>query len=138
MSDDGGLPYYLGRLALSVALVFGTYNPSAYSYVSWVFSEEHQFGPITAVVGLLLLIGWIIFLRATFLSMGWLGVILGTALLASLVWWFVDLGWLALDSPGTITWVVLTMLALILAAGMCWAHIRRRLSGQVSVDDVED
>ena len=138
MAEDGGMPYYLGRLALAAALVFGTYNPTAYSYVSWVFSEEHQFGPLTAVVGVLLLIGWIIFLRATFLSMGWLGVILGTALLGSLIWWFVDLGWLHLDSPGTITWVVLTVLSLLLAAGMSWAHVRRRLSGQVSVDDVED
>ena len=30
------------------------------------------------------------------------------------------------------------MLALILAVGLSWSHIRRQLTGQVDVDDVED
>ena len=70
MARDLGAGGFLARIVFAMALVFGTYNPTDFSYISWAFSEGHEFGPVTAVVGLLLLIGWIVFLRATFLSMG--------------------------------------------------------------------
>ena len=126
------------RFLFAVVLVFGTYNPTDFSYVSWVVSGDAGFEPITALVGIALLIGWIVFLRAAFLSLGWLGIILGAALFACLLWLFIDIGWLSLEATGTITWLVLLMLALILAVGLSWSHIRRQLTGQVDVDDVED
>ena len=129
---------FLARWLFAVVLVFGTYSPSDYCYVSWVFSEGTAFGPVPAVVGIALLICWIIFLRATMMSMGWLGITLGGALFACLIWLLVDIGWLSLDSSGAITWVVLLVLSLILATGMSWSHIRRRLTGQVDVDEVDD
>jgi len=91
-----------------------------------------------AIVGLVLLIGWIMFIRATFMSMGWLGITLGAALFGCIVWLMVDQDWLALDSEGTIAWVVLIILSLILAVGMSWSHIRRRMSGQFDVDEKDD
>ena len=129
---------YLGRWAFAILLVFGTYNPSGYSYVSWLLDEQTAFGPVVAIVGLVLLIAWIIYLRATFLSMGWLGVTLGAALFAAIIWLLVDIGWLSMDSTGIITYLALILLSLILATGMSWSHIRRRLTGQFDVDDMDD
>lgn len=129
---------FLARVAFALILVLGTYNPTDLSYISWAFSENHAFGPITALLGVVLLISWIIFLRATFLSLGWLGISLGAALFGCFIWLFVDIGWLSLDTPTAITWVALLMLAMILAVGLSWSHIRRRLTGQVDVDDIED
>ena len=129
---------YLGRWAFAILLVFGTYNPSGYSYVSWLLDEQIAFGPVLAIVGLVLLIAWIIYLRATFLSMGWLGVTLGTALFAAIIWLLVDVGWLSMDSTSIITYLALLLLSLILATGMSWSHIRRRLTGQFDVDDMDD
>ena len=129
---------FLARWLFAAALVFGTYNPSQYCYVNWVFSEGTELGPVLALVGVALLICWIVFLRATMMSMGWLGIILGGALFACLIWLLVDIGWLSLDSSNAFTWVVLLVLSFILATGMSWSHIRRRLTGQVDVDDVED
>jgi len=129
---------FLGRWVFAVILVFGTYNPSGYSYLSWILSEGTEFGPILAIVGLVLLIGWVIYVRTTFLSMGWLGIILGSALFASIIWLLVNLGWLSLDSTSVITYLVLLLLSLILATGMSWSHIRRRMTGQFDVDDMDD
>ena len=137
-SKDFDLGSLLLRWLFAAALVFGTYNPTEFSYFSWVFSEGFEFGPVPALVGVALLIAWIVFLRATFLSMGWLGIILGAALFACVIWLFVDLGWLSLDSTSAISWLALLLLSMILAVGMSWSHIRRRLTGQVDVDDVED
>ena len=137
-SRDFDVGSLLLRWLFAAALVFGTYNPTDFSYFSWVFSEGVEFGPVPALVGVGLLIAWIVFLRATFLSLGWLGIILGAALFACVIWLFVDLGWLSLDSTSAISWLALLLLSLILAVGMSWSHIRRRLTGQVDVDDIED
>ena len=129
---------FMGRWLFAVALVFGTYNPSSYSYLGWLLGEQTEFGPVLAIVGLVLLIAWIIYLRATFMSMGWLGVSLGAALFACIVWLFVDLGWLSLDSTSLLAYLALLLLSLILATGMSWSHIRRRLTGQFDVDEMDD
>jgi len=129
---------FLGRWVFAVVLTFGTYNPSGYSYVDWLMGEQTKFGPILAIVGLVLLIAWIIYLRATFMSMGWIGVSLGAALFACIVWLFVDLGWLSLSSTSLLGYLALLLLSLILAAGMSWSHIRRRLTGQFDVDEMDD
>lgn len=137
-SRDFDLGSLLLRWLFAAALVFGSYNPTEYSYISWIFSESSEFGPVPAIVGIALLIAWIVFLRATFLSLGWLGIILGAALFGCIIWLFVDLGWLSLDSTSAVSWLALLLLSMILAVGMSWSHIRRRLTGQVDVDDIED
>ncbi len=128
---------FFGRWLFAAALVFGSYNPSGYSYIAWLLDEQSKFGPVLAIVGLILLIAWIIYLRATFMSMGWLGVSLGAALFGCVVWLFVDIGWLSLDSTGLLTYLALLLLSLILATGMSWSHIRRRLTGQFDVDEID-
>ncbi|MBN7795917.1 DUF6524 family protein [Parahaliea mediterranea] len=138
MANNFDAGSFLWRWVFALALVLGTYNPTDYSYVSWVLAEGTQFGPVIAIVGIVLLILWIIYLRATFLSMGWLGIILGAALFGCIVWLFVDLDWIQLDSASALAWVSLVLISILLAVGMSWSHIRKRLTGQIDVDDVED
>lgn len=138
MATEFNTVSFLGRWIFALVLVLGSYNPTDWCYFSWATAETTTFGPIVAIVGILLLIGWIIFLRATFMSMGWLGITLGAALFGCIVWLIVDQGWLTLESEGTIAWIVLIILSLILGVGMSWSHIRRRLSGQFDVDEKDD
>ena len=138
MATEFNAGSFIGRWLFALVLVLGTYNPTQWCYYSWATAESTTFGPIVAIVGILLLIGWIIFVRATFMSMGWLGITLGAALFGCVVWLMVDQGWLSLESEGMIAWVVLVILSLILAVGMSWSHIRRRLSGQFDVDEKDD
>ena len=138
MADKFGPDSFLLRWLFAAVLVFGTYNPTSFSWFSWVLDPEASFGPLPALVGIVILIAWVIYLRATFLSMGWLGVLLGSALFVCVIWLFIDLGILSVESTGALTWLALILVSLLLAVGMSWAHIRRRWSGQLSVDDVED
>ena len=127
------------RALFALVLVLVTYNPSEVSYYHWLKGAlaAGTFGPAHAVLGVLVLAGWVVFLRATFQSLGPIGLLLCGAFLATLVWLLVDLGWLAADSVSTLTWVTIVCLALLLAVGMSWSHVRRRMTGQVDVDDVE-
>ncbi len=128
---------FAGRWAFALLLVFGTFNPTDFSYIGWLTADNTELGPVVALVGIALLICWVIFLRATWISLGPVGIALGIALFGCLMWLFVDLGWLSMDSTSAITWLVLLLLSLILATGMSWSHIRRRLSGQFDVDEAD-
>lgn len=130
--------HFVGRWVFALVLVFATYNPSGYSYLDWLLAKSADISPILVIVGLVLLIGWIVYLRASFMSLGWLGIVLSGALLACFVWLLVDVGLLSLQSVSAFSWVVLVLVSLLLAVGMSWSHIRRRLSGQVDTDDLED
>ena len=131
---------FLWRLLASLLLVGVTYNPSAYSFVGWVraASPEAPLGPEHFVVGVVLLIGWIILLIATQRSLGTLGMILGGALLGGVVWLLVDVGWLNVNTLSSATWVGLICVAILLAVGLSWSHVWRRLTGQFEVDDGEN
>jgi hypothetical protein len=130
---------FVWRALFALALVLATYNPSQISYYHWLRGAigAGTFDATHALVGIVLLVGWVVYLRATFQSMGVLGLLLGAGFFAALVWLLVDLGWLATDSVPTMTWIILVCLSLLLAIGMSWSHVRRRITGQVDVDDVE-
>ena len=55
-----------------------------------------------------------------------------------LLWLIVDKGWVGVDNRETITWLVLIGMSGVLAAGISWSHIRRRLTGQLDVDETDD
>jgi hypothetical protein len=81
-----------------------------------------------------LLIGWVICLRTAFVALGWLGVILGLALLGTLVWLLVDQKWIDPNYPSALAWVALVILGAVLGVGLSWSLIRARATGQVEVD----
>lgn len=126
---------FMLRFAFALALVFLTYNPSGYSWVGWLVSETPMVYKVAA--GVVLLIGWVIFLRATWNSLGALGTVLATALFGVIIWLFIQWGLLSLDSGSAIQWVVLLVLSGVLAIGMSWSHVRRRMSGQYDTDEIE-
>jgi hypothetical protein len=144
MNDDGrddgfSIAGFAVRFLAALALVLLTYNPTRWSYVQWLRGAlaDGSAGAIHALAGVTLLIGWTVFLRTAWASLGALGILLGAALLAALTWVLVDFGVLALGSTATLTWVLLVCVAVLLAAGMSFGHWKRRASGQVEVDEVE-
>lgn len=128
---------FVWRFISSLVLVVATYNPSQYSYWAWLTSARANegLGPEHFVVGIVLLIGWVILLAATQRSLGFLGLMLGGALLGGMVWLLVDIGWLSLGTLSSATWVGLVCVAMLLAIGLSWSHVWRRVTGQFEVDD---
>lgn len=129
---------FLARFALALVLVALTYNPTSYSYYSWLRSTGWQWSPVMLLAGIVLLIGWVVYLRATARSLGAIGLVLACGFFAALFWLSTDWGWIPLDSATVITWVAMVMVAAILAIGMSWSHLRRRWSGQADVIDRDE
>ena len=79
-----------------------------------------------------------LFVQATRQSLGLFGILLVAGLFAVLVWMLFFYDVVKTASNATLTWLVLVGVAVVLTTGMSWAHIRRRLSGQATVDEVRD
>lgn len=125
------------RFTFALLVVMGTYNPSGHSYFHWGIEHMRPLDPLKVVVGLLLLIGWVVFVRATLRSLGGLGLILVSALCGAVLWLVIDWGLIPKDSIMAVTYSVLMIISIILTVGLIWSHIRRSLSGQVDTDEVE-
>jgi hypothetical protein len=129
---------FLIRFVLAAVLVFATYNPSGYSWYHWFMQAADKFDPLLAFAAVVLLIGWVIYLRATVRSLGEIGTLLAIAFFGVLTWLMIDYNVLSVEDTEVLSYVILVMLAAIIATGMSWSHIRRRMSGQLDVDEVDE
>ncbi|MCP4433413.1 MAG: hypothetical protein GY806_20745 [Gammaproteobacteria bacterium] len=126
---------FIMRLLFATALVFTSYNPSGYSWVGYLQSEVPKV--YLAASGIVLLIGWVMFLRATWNSLGAIGTVLAVGFFGIIVWLFIEWGFFTLEDSSVIQWVVEIVIAAVLAVGMSWSHLRRRISGQYDTDEIE-
>ena len=124
------------RFLFGLILVFATYNPESHSYLHWLKNSFPKISALQAFIGVILLIGWAVFIRASLRSLGMIGLVLALAFFATLIWLIVDIGIIPADSVRAITYIVEFILAAILSTGLTWSHVRRRLSGQMDTDDV--
>lgn len=126
------------RFLFALLLVLLSYNPSGYSYFHWVYNSLSDITPYIVIAGLILLIGWGVYIKATLNSLGIVGILVLSALFASLIWLFIYWGFLSVTDISAMAWAIEVLLAALLAVGMCWSHFTRRMSGQVDVDEIED
>jgi hypothetical protein len=134
-----GFSGILWRFLFAFALVCLTWNPTRYNYVAWALVQwRENLAPLVALSGLVMLAGWIFFLRTTARSLGTLGVVLCVAISATVLWALFQYNVVTRESTTLISWIVLLLFSAILAAGMSWAHLRNRWSGQATVDEVDN
>lgn len=126
------------RWLVAFALLASTYNPTPWNYVIWTQENWGRQTPLAVFVGLVLFVGYIIYLRATLRSIGAFGMGLVLAIVGSLTWVLYDWGVLNLENRDLNRWLGLVALSLVLGIGLSWSILRRQLSGQADMDDVDD
>jgi len=129
---------FIMRWAVAFGLLAATFNPTEWNYTRWAQMNFSDQMPLAVFLGLLLAVGYIVYLRATLRSIGALGMALVLAVAAALLWVLYDYGFLTFDNPTQNTWLGLAALSLVLGIGLSWSHVRRKLSGQADMDDVDE
>ena len=134
------------RLVAALLLVYATYNPQGISFFHWAIQPKtgetgiagilHGFTPLKAFAGLALIAAWVVFLQAAQRSLGAGGAILVVGLFACTIWAMIYYGMISPTSSKAIAHMILIAVSLVLAIGMSWSHITRRLSGQQDTDNV--
>lgn len=127
---------FLIRFVLALALVFLTFNPTQYNFIVWLM--DGAFEPLKGLAGIVLLIAWVIFMRASLRSLGLIGFGLIVAFFAFLLWLLIDYNLLKLNNTSSLIWIGDIISSVILAIGMSWSHIRKRMSGQLDTDNVDE
>ncbi|KAJ54179.1 hypothetical protein ACMU_03595 [Actibacterium mucosum KCTC 23349] len=126
------------RWLFALVLIAATFNPTPFNYIAWASGSYAEQLPLAVLLGLLLMIGYIIYLRATIRSIGAFGMILVASVVCAMIWVLVDWGLLTLENTSVNLWLGIFALSLVLGIGLSWSIVRRRLSGQADVDDLED
>lgn len=126
------------RFVIAFGLVALTWNPSPYNYIRWALNNYRELAPYVMFSGLVLAIVWVVFVRAGARSLGFIGSVLAVALAGSILWIVIRLDLIDPNNTTVLTWVLMTLFAAILTAGMSWSHLRRRWSGQLDVGDVDN
>jgi hypothetical protein len=129
---------FLLRWFFAFALIAATYNPTPWNYSFWAMEYYGEELPLTVFLGLVLLVAYIIFLRATLRSIGGFGMFLVVAVFAALVWVLYDRGLLSFGNSDLNVWMGILALSLVLGIGLSWSFVRRSLSGQFDVDETDD
>ncbi len=121
------------RLVLAAALVGVTFNPTGSSFFHYAKATLPAVNGLFALTSVVLTIAWVVLLRATFRSLGLIGVTLMLALLGAMIWVGSDFGLFNLHDGSLRTWLILVVITLVLFAGLSWSDLRQRLTGQASV-----
>ena len=124
---------FLIRWLAMIVLVFTTYNGSSFNFVTWVLRGSWNHAPFMLCVGAVLGIAYLFVIRATAQSLGSTGTILFVALFAGIIWALVALGLITLKEHTVVLYAVLICIATLLAVGMSWSIIQRRITGQIDV-----
>lgn len=129
---------YFLRWIFAFLLLAVTFNPTDYNYVRWSMTHYSTELPVTVLMGLILTIGYIIYLRATLRSIGGFGMFLILSVVAALLWVLYDWGVLGLENRSFNTWIGIFSLSCVLGIGLSWSLVRRQLTGQADMDDVDE
>ena len=126
------------RWLFAFGLLALTYNPTEWNFVRWALENYEHYLSVTVLMGLILVIGYIIYLRATVRSIGGFGMFLVLAVVGALLWVLYDFGLLDLKNEDLNVWLGIFSLSVVLGIGLSWSHVRRQLAGQHDVDDIDE
>lgn len=119
-------------------LLSATYNPTQINFIRRAEANWQAQMPLTLLLGLLLGVGYLIYVGATLRSIGAFGILLVAAIVGALIWLLIDNGILTLQNPSLNLWLGIFAASLVLGIGLSWSILRQRLSGQATVDEVQD
>ncbi len=126
------------RWVFAFLLVAVTFNPTDWNYFRWAMSNSGEQMSMVVLLGLVLVVAYVVYVRATLRSIGAFGMALVLAVVAALIWVLYDLGLLSLENRNFNVWIGIFALSAVLGIGLSWSIIRRALSGQYDMDDVDE
>lgn len=129
---------FLIRWLIAFALIAATWNPTQVNYLDWARANWETQLPLIVLGGVVLGIGYLIYLRATMRSIGIAGMLIVVALFGALVWVLIDFGILETGNSVTNQWLAILLSSIVFGVGLSWSLVRRRISGQVDIDDVDE
>ncbi|RJF84126.1 hypothetical protein D3877_05850 [Azospirillum cavernae] len=126
-------PGLFSRILSCFFLVFATWNPLGYSYLDWLFTSDGSYASAKFFVGAILVGAYIVYLRVTWLALQVFRSAIMATLAISGYFALRHVGLLDANAPFWSSYFLLFLVSTLLSIGICWAHVKRRLTGQSQV-----
>jgi hypothetical protein len=127
------IPWYI-KLILSFILVFGTWNPLKYDVAHYVMGLE-SFNLLVIFFLAVLLVIWLIAIRALHEALGTTGILVYLILVGLLLGGLYQIGIIDINNLDTLGWYLNGIVTLMLFTGLMAPIWWRRMTGKVTVDD---
>ena len=123
-----GLDSFFLRFIVAAVVVFSTYNAEGFSYFHWILNNLGSLNLYMAAGAVILVLSWIMLIRASIISLTLIGFSLVTVAFALLAWFIIHRLGLNASSKGAIIYIIELAIALVLSVGVPWSNIKRRFS----------
>ena len=127
------IPWYI-KIVLSFILVFGTWNPLKYDIAHYVMGLE-SFNLLVIFFLAVLLVIWLIAIRALHEALGTTGILVYLILVGLLLGGLYQVGMIDINNLDTLGWYLNGIVTLLLFTGLMAPIWWRRMTGKVTVDD---
>lgn len=128
----------LWRWLFAFVLISATYNPTPWNFTQFAVTNFEQELPSIVLSGLLLFIGYILFLRATLRSIGGFGMLMIFAVVAALSWVMIDMRIFNVSNQDVKIWLGILAVSFVLGVGLSWGFVQRTFRGEYEVDDTDE
>jgi len=118
------------RTLVCFFIVFGTWNPTDYCFVWWAMHDPGATAPEIAAAGSTLFGLYVFFGRIAWLSLGPDGITAALGILIAGYLTLYEFNIIDIWQRETFIYMLLSTLAFILAIGLAWSLMKRRISGQ--------
>lgn len=125
------------RLVYALVVVWVTYNPTQYSLYKWVQTSDAAMSSKAFAIGGAVIV-WGIFAFLSKKALGTVGLIAMFGISGLATWFLIDHGYLDLTNASEAQWYTTFIVSILFAVGMATGILIRRLSGQMSTDEVDN
>ncbi|MCA9355619.1 hypothetical protein KC865_03680 [Candidatus Kaiserbacteria bacterium] len=123
---------------IAATIIALTYNPTNYNYYTYAKGLENIWQPIPMIMGGILLVGWLIGLRAIIMATGILGKISLFLLVAPTIWSLFYYNIIDINNPNQIVWLGIAVLSLVMGYSLRHRLVRRKALGLYSTEEEPD
>jgi hypothetical protein len=131
-----GLDSFFLRFLFAAVVVFATYNAEGFSYFHWIINNLGQLNLYMARAAVVLVLSWIILIRASIASLSLIGFAIVTLAFGLLAWLIITRLGLNASSKGAIIYIIELAIAFVLSLGVPWSQIKRKIMPTAKTEPV--
>ncbi|MGE4219639.1 MAG: DUF6524 family protein [Alphaproteobacteria bacterium] len=125
------IEHFLLRLALTAALVFGTYNPMGFSAYHWIKADIYHHTDLIVLIVIALIIVYAFFARVIYSIIELPGLAIGVVMVALTILEIRHQIGAGAEGSDAMQMIALATVSLYAAVMLSYPHVVERLTGQV-------
>ena len=125
-------------LFLSMALALGTWNPTGHHFVHYITNTQDIFSGFNPFFILMMFSFWYLAIKSMFQSLGYVGMIISTIVVASFVWGLQEYHLINMKDLAQLGWALTIGKGLLIWFGLNASIIWKKITGVYTTDTISE